>query len=75
VSNQITLDAFPPPEMAERMENVGVTEAVLIQKNEPTATESATLPGHSGGERGGQHSIHSVELWTGGGIRWPWPNS
>jgi formate/nitrite transporter len=29
VSNQITLDAFPPPEMAERMENVGVKKASL----------------------------------------------
>jgi hypothetical protein len=38
------------------------------------STESAALPRQSGGERGGQRSIHSVELWTGGGIRWPWPN-
>jgi len=29
VSNQITVDAFPPPEMAERMENVGVKKACL----------------------------------------------
>ncbi len=29
MSNQITLDAFPPPEMAERMENVGVKKANL----------------------------------------------
>ncbi len=29
MSNQITMDAFPPPEMAERMENVGVKKASL----------------------------------------------
>lgn len=29
MSNQITIDAFPPPEMAERMENVGVKKAKL----------------------------------------------
>lgn len=29
MSNQITIDAFPPPEMAERMENVGVKKADL----------------------------------------------
>ena len=29
MSNQITLDAFPPPEMAERMESVGVKKANL----------------------------------------------
>ena len=29
MSNQISLDAFPPPEMAERMENVGVKKAGL----------------------------------------------
>jgi formate/nitrite transporter len=29
MSNQITIDAFPPPEMAERMESVGVKKADL----------------------------------------------
>ena len=29
MSNQITIDAFPPPEMAERMENAGVHKASL----------------------------------------------
>ena len=29
MANQITIDAFPPPEMAERMENVGVKKANL----------------------------------------------
>jgi len=29
ISNPLTLDAFPPPEMAERMENVGVKKASL----------------------------------------------
>jgi formate transporter len=29
MSSQITIDAFPPPEMAERMENVGVKKAKL----------------------------------------------
>ena len=29
MSNQVTMDAFPPPEMAERMENVGVKKANL----------------------------------------------
>jgi formate transporter len=29
MSSQITIDAFPPPEMAERMENVGVKKANL----------------------------------------------
>jgi formate/nitrite transporter len=29
MSNQITIDALPPPEMAERMENVGVKKADL----------------------------------------------
>jgi formate/nitrite transporter len=29
MSNQVTLDAFPPPEMAERMERVGVIKARL----------------------------------------------
>jgi formate transporter len=29
VSDQITLDAFPPPEMAERMESIGVKKAGL----------------------------------------------
>jgi len=29
MSDQITIDAFPPPEMAERMENIGVKKASL----------------------------------------------
>ena len=29
MSNQILIDAFPPPEMAERMESVGVKKANL----------------------------------------------
>ena len=29
MSDQITIDAFPPPEMAERMENIGVKKAGL----------------------------------------------
>ncbi len=29
MSSQVTIDAFPPPEMAERMENVGVSKANL----------------------------------------------